>query len=228
MVVGVGTRNAPRVVQAYQTLGVLLPGANIELLTQAEAELFDRLWGMSMQELRNVPHSEMRQFAVQFRELLYSMPFQLPHNLLLLGRTISILSGMCTGLDPDFNPWRQIAPYAQKMLTEEGVSNWQGWLDEAGELVRTLLSLPSQTTRVLTRLERGELQMDAPRVTRQLYHLEGAVNRVTGAILLAALLASGAFLYHSGSTSLAMAFWAGAGLVLFWVLLFSRGHPPRP
>jgi len=228
MVVGVGTRNAPKVVQAYQTLGVLLPGANLELLTQAEAQLFDRLWGMSMQELRNVPHSEMRQFAIQFRELLYSMPFQLPHNLLLLGRTISILSGMCTGLDPDFNPWRQIAPYAQKMLTEEGVSNWQGWLDEAGELVRTLLSLPSQTARVLTRLERGELLMDMPRVGRQIYHLEGAVNRVAGGIILAALLASGAFLYSSGTATLAMAFWGMAGVALVWVLLFSRGHPPRP
>ena len=175
-----------------------------------------------------MPHSEMRQFAIQFRELLYSMPFQLPHNLLLLGRTISILSGMCTGLDPDFNPWRQIAPYAQKMLTEEGVSNWQGWLDQAGELVRTLLSLPSQTARVLTRLERGELLMDMPRVSRQIYHLEGALNRVTGGLLLAALLVSGAFLYRSGTTTLAMAFWGIAGAVLVWVLLFSRGHPPRP
>jgi predicted unusual protein kinase regulating ubiquinone biosynthesis (AarF/ABC1/UbiB family) len=209
-------------------LGVLLPGANLELLTQAEAQLFDRLWGMSMQELRTVPHSEMRQFAIQFRELLYSMPFQLPHNLLLLGRTISILSGMCTGLDPDFNPWRQIAPYAQKMLTEEGVSNWQGWLDQAGELVRTLLSLPSQTARVLTRLERGELSVDMPRLSRQVYHLEGAVNRVAGGIILAALLASGAFLYSSGSAALAAAFWAMAGVALIWVLLFSRGHPPRP
>jgi predicted unusual protein kinase regulating ubiquinone biosynthesis (AarF/ABC1/UbiB family) len=228
MVVGVGTRNAPKVVQAYQTLGVLLPGANLDLLTRAEAQLFDRLWGMSMQELRSVPHSEMRQFAMQFREILYSMPFQLPHNLLLLGRTISILSGMCTGLDPDFNPWRQIAPYAQKMLTEEGVSNWPAWLDEAGELVRTLLSLPSQTARVLTRLERGELLMDMPRVGRQIYHLEGAVNRVAGAIVLAALLSSGVLMYRSGATSLAIVFWGMSGIALVWVLLFSRGHPPRP
>jgi predicted unusual protein kinase regulating ubiquinone biosynthesis (AarF/ABC1/UbiB family) len=228
MVVGVGTRNAPQVVQAYQTLGVLLPGANLELLTQAEAQLFDRLWGMSMQELRNVPHSEMRQFAVQFRELLYSMPFQLPHNLLLLGRTISILSGMCTGLDPEFNPWRQIAPYAQKMLTEEGDSGWPAWLDEAGDLVRALLALPSQATRVLTRVERGQLQMDMPRVVRQLYHIEGAVNRVAGGIAVAAFAASGAFLYGSGATGLATAFWGLAALSLIWTLGFSRGHRPRP
>ncbi len=87
MLVGVGTRNAAKVVEAYQTLGVLLPGADLRLLEQAEAQLFDRFWGKSMSDLRRVQHAEMRQFALQFRELMYAMPFQLPHNLLLLGRT---------------------------------------------------------------------------------------------------------------------------------------------
>ena len=113
VLIGIGTRNPARVVAAYQTIGVLLPGADLKLLEQAEAQLFDRFWGMSMSELRDVRHKEMRQFGMQFRELMYEMPFQLPHNLLLLGRTLGILSGMCTGLDPDFNVWGQMAPYAQ-------------------------------------------------------------------------------------------------------------------
>ena len=108
--IGVGTRNVSRVVQSFQTLDVLLPGADLKLIEQAESQLFDRFWGMSMNELRNVDHREMAQFAMQFRELMYEMPFQLPHNLLLLGRTVAILSGMCTGLDPNFNLWAQLHP----------------------------------------------------------------------------------------------------------------------
>jgi len=115
MLIGVGTRDAAKVVQSYQTLDVLLPGADLKLLEQAETQLFDRFWGMSMSELRNVDHREMGQFAMQFRELMYEMPFQLPHNLLVAGRTVAILSGMCTGLDPNFNLWGQLAPYAQKL-----------------------------------------------------------------------------------------------------------------
>ncbi len=65
-----------------------------------------------MNELRSVDHREMHQFAMQFRDLMYEMPFQLPHNLLLLGRTVAILSGMCTGLNPQFNLWDQLVPYA--------------------------------------------------------------------------------------------------------------------
>ncbi len=226
MMIGVGTRNAARVVASYQTLGVLLPGADLKLLEQAGTQLFDRFWGMSMGELRNVDHRQMVQFAMQFRDLMYEMPFQLPHNLLLLGRTVAILSGMCTGLDPNFNVWVQLAPYAQKLVRDEGVSNWDLWLDEIGELVKQLISLPSQTVRVLTRLERGELAVNTPQVNRQIYHLEGAVNRLIGSIIFAAFLFGGVLLYQSGDLSLSYVFWAFSGVTLLWMAFFSRGHSP--
>lgn len=226
LLIGVGTRNAARVVEAYRILGVLLPSADLKLLEQAEAQLFDRFWGMSMSELRNVNHGEMRQFAMQFRELMYEMPFQLPHNLLLLGRTMAILSGMCTGLDPNFNVWSQLAPYAQKLVAEEGLSNWEVWLDEIGDLVKELIGLPAQTGRVLTRLERGELNVNTPQVNRQIYHLESAVNRLTGSVVFAAFLFGGVLLYRGGDVTLGYVFWALASLTLFWMVFLSRGHSP--
>ncbi len=226
VLIGIGTRNPIRVVQAYQTVGVILPGTDLKLLEQAEAQLFDRFWGMSMSELRNVPHREMRQFGMQFRELMYEMPFQLPHNLLLLGRTLAILSGMCTGLDPNFNIWSQMAPYAQKLIAEEGISNWETWLDEMGNLFKELISLPSQTGRVLSRLERGELSVNTPQVSRQIYHLESAVNRLTGGIVFAALLFGGVLLYRAGDVGLGYLFWALSILTLLWMTFLSRGHSP--
>jgi predicted unusual protein kinase regulating ubiquinone biosynthesis (AarF/ABC1/UbiB family) len=226
LMIGVGTRDAARVVQAYQTLGVLLPGADLKALEQAGTQLFDRFWGMSMNELRSIDHREMRQFAMQFRELMFEMPFQLPHNLLLLGRTMAILSGMCTGLDPEFNVWTQLAPYAQKLVRDQGLSNWEVWLDEIGELLKQLISLPSQTGRVLTRLERGELNVNVPQVNRQIFHLESAVNRLTGSIMFAAFLFGGVLLYQGGDIWLGYLFWALSGVTLLWMLFFSRGHSP--
>jgi len=226
MLIGVGTRNAAKVVESYQTLGVLLPSADLKLLEQAESQIFDRFWGMSMSELRNVNHREMHQFATQFRELIYEMPFQLPHNLLLLGRTVAILSGMCTGLDPNFNLWGQLAPYARKLLTDEGLSNWEVWLDEIGEFVKQVISLPAQTGRVLTRLERGELNVNVPQVNRQIYHLEGAVNRLVGSIVFAAFLFSGVILYNDGNIQPAYILWGLSGITMLWMVFFSRGHSP--
>lgn len=226
LLIGVGTRNAARVVQSYQTLGVLVPGADLKLLERAGEQVFDRFWGMSMGELRNVDHRQMMQFALQFRELMYDMPFQLPHNLLLLGRTVAILSGMCTGLDPNFNVWNQLAPYAQKLVKDAGVSSWELWLDEIGELVKQFISLPSQTGRVLTRLERGELNVNVPQVNRQIFHLEGAVNRLTGSIMFASFLFGGVLLYQGGDVRLGYLFWGLSAAVLLWMVFFSRGHSP--
>ncbi len=226
LLIGVGTRDASKVVAAFQTLDVLLPGADLKLIEQAESQIFDRFWGMSMNELRSVDHREMHQFAMQFRELMYEMPFQLPHNLLLLGRTVAILSGMCTGLNPQFNLWDQLVPYARKLLTEEGTSTWDVLLDEAGDLFRELIALPAQTGRVLTRLERGELTVNTPQVNRQMYHLESSVNRLTASIIFAAFLIGGVTLYRGGDMTLGYIFWALSAVTLLWMFFFSRGHSP--
>lgn len=226
LLIGVGTRDAARVVKSFQDLNVLLPNADLKLIEQAESQMFDRFWGMSMNELRSVDHREMAQFAMQFRELMYEMPFQLPHNLLLLGRTVAILSGMCTGLNPGFNVWNQLVPYARKMITEEGTSNLDIWLDEALELGKQLIALPAQTGRVLTRIERGELNVNVPQVNRQIYHLESAVNRLVGSIVFAAFLFAGVMLYQNRDFIPAYVTWGLSGATLFWMMFLARGHSP--
>lgn len=224
--IGIGTRDTSKVIQSFQTLDVLLPGADLKLLEQAQTQMFDRFWGMSMSELRNVDHREMAQFAMQFRELMFEMPFQLPHNLLLLGRTVAILSGMCTGLDPNFNLWNQLVPYARNLVAEEGTTNWDIWLDQIGDLVRELIALPAQTGRVLTRIERGELTVNTPQVNRQIYYLEGALNRLTGSIMFVAFLFGGVLFFQSGDTTLAYVFWSLTVVTFVWMAFFARGHSP--
>jgi predicted unusual protein kinase regulating ubiquinone biosynthesis (AarF/ABC1/UbiB family) len=226
LLIAVGTRNAARVVKSFQVLDVLLPSVDLKLLEEAEAQMFDRFWGMSMNELRSIDHREMAKFAMQFRGLMYEMPFQLPHNLLLLGRTVAILSGMCTGLDPNFNLWNQLVPYARKMVADEGVSNWDVWLDEIGNLVKELIVLPAQTDRVLSRIERGELNVNVPQVNRQIFHLESAVNRLSGSIIFAAFLFGGVLLFQSGNMRLGYLFWSFSFITLLWMAFFARGHSP--
>jgi predicted unusual protein kinase regulating ubiquinone biosynthesis (AarF/ABC1/UbiB family) len=118
-VIGIGTQDSQRVVQAYRLLGMLLPGADLSLLEKAEQAMFERFWGKSMSELAEIDFAEMHEFAKEFRELIYDMPFQVPQDLMFLGRCVAILSGMCTGLDPEFNVWEAIMPFARDLLAEE-------------------------------------------------------------------------------------------------------------
>lgn len=224
-VIAVGLQDSARLIQAYKTLGVLLPSANTKLLEEASAQVFERFWGMSMNELRNIQHSDMMKFGLQFRELMTSMPFQVPENLLLLGRTIGILSGMCTGLNADFNLWLQLAPYAKKLTEGEGGSVFDTFLNEAGELLKTLIAIPGKAERVLTRIERGGLNVEAPLVNLQISYLERSVNRLTGGIVFLGLLIAGAILYDA-HTLLGQGLFGGAGLALFYTLFLVRGRRP--
>ena len=219
LLIAVGTRDAKRTVKAFQMMGVLLPGADLKLIEEAETQLFDRFWGMSMGELSKISHTEMHQFARQFRELMYEMPFQLPHNLLLLGRTVAILSGMCTGLDPNFNVWEQLQPYAQKLITTEAASNWRVWLDELGNLARVMVALPGQVNRVFDLLERGEINIQTSQSEEQMRRLEGAIRRLYRVVIFATLLLGGVLLLSNGWVIWGWIFVGGGLFALLWSLI---------
>ncbi len=218
-VIAIGTQDAKRVVQAYSLLGMLLPSADLELLERAEAAVFDKFWGKSMSELTNIDFDEMHEFAKEFRELVYDMPFQVPQDLILLGRCVAILAGMCTGLDPHFNVWESIMPFAQDLLAEEVAGGWEFWRDEAIDLVKTGLFLPRRLDRVLDIVERGKLNVAVPELTGHLRRVEAGMRRMVGALVFAALLMGGVQLYLADRGVAAGILLGGAFLSLVWVIL---------
>ncbi|MEK9164574.1 MAG: AarF/UbiB family protein, partial [Chloroflexota bacterium] len=218
--IAVGTRDAARLVRSYIALDALLPGADVDRIIEAETAVFDRFWGKSMGELRQIDQREMQAFARQFRDLMYEMPFQVPENLIFLGRTVAILSGMCTGLNPDFNLFLGLAPFAQTLLAEETSDGLDFWLNEILEWGRKLLALPARLDATLTRLERGDLAVitRAPEAQRrQLDQLNTAINRLTGGIVFVGLLTAGTVMFVNGQEQLGIGGWILAGVLWVWV-----------
>ena len=225
LVIAAATQDAGRLVKSFQVLGVLLPHANLALLEKAEAKAFEHFWGKSIAELRNISHREMQEFATEFRELVYTMPFQVPQDLILLGRTVAILSGMCTGLDPDFNISEGIAPFAEKLIAEETVSGWGFWLNELGAIARALVALPRRAESVLGRMERGELGVQDPQLADQVGRLELTIGRLVGGVIFAALTIGGVQLYLAGREPFGVTVLVGAGMALAWTILSRRRTP---
>ena len=221
MLIAVGTRDAARLVKSYQMMDVLLPEADLSLLERAEAEVFRRFYGKNMTELTQIEMKEVRELATQFRQLMYDLPFQVPEDLILLGRTIGILSGMCTGLDPQFNVWEGIRPFVQKLVAEDVAHRRESWVETAGGLARKLVALPGRTENLLDKVERGQLSVHDPRLAGQMARLEKAVRRATGGVIFAALLLGGIQLFLAGQSPFGEIVLAAAGLILSWVVLSS-------
>jgi predicted unusual protein kinase regulating ubiquinone biosynthesis (AarF/ABC1/UbiB family) len=223
--IGVATKDPERLTKAYQMLGILLPQADILLLKEAEAEIFNRFWGKDMGELRNISYHEMREFAYEFRGLLYNLPFQIPQDLILLGRAVGILSGICTGLDPNFNVWQSITPYAQKLLKEEALQGGQLWLDALRGIAQDLINLPKRVNDLLDKLERGDLIVQEIRHSRQLDRIEHALYLGAAALVFGASLLGGIQMYLGGDRLFGLALLLLAGLAFGSILfLVVRGR----
>jgi predicted unusual protein kinase regulating ubiquinone biosynthesis (AarF/ABC1/UbiB family) len=196
--VGFATRDAARMVHAYQGAGVLLPGADLKRLEEIEAELLDRYWGLTLGQAREVIANEWQSLAREYRDVLYEMPFQLPTDLLFVGRALSILFGMASALDPDFDPWAAIGPFAQQMASGEARRDPRALLAELERATRLILSLPGRTDRFLTQASQGELAVRtswAPENERTAKRIESAVNRLTWTLLFASLLLAAVAVY---------------------------------
>jgi predicted unusual protein kinase regulating ubiquinone biosynthesis (AarF/ABC1/UbiB family) len=223
-VVAIGTRDAARLIKSYKELGFLLPGADMQALEQASAAVFDRFWGMSMSELRNVRPNEVRDIGHKVRDVMVETPFQVPNDLLMLVRTVAILSGMCTGLDPNFNLWEQLSPYAGKLVQEEASSafNLDNILKQVGDVVQAFIALPSQASRLLAQMESGGLVVQSPQVTREVRTLGRSVDRLTAGVVFSAFLVSGVMLLNNGNGQLGGGLLGAAGATLLWVMFGGR------
>lgn len=224
-VVAIGTRDAARLIKSYKELGFLLPSADTQALEQASAAVFDRFWGMSMNELRNVRPSEVRDIGHRVRDVMVDTPFQVPNDLLMLVRTVAILSGMCTGLDPNFNLWEQLSPYASKLIQEEATSAFSldNILKQVGEVVQAFIALPSQASRLFAQMESGGLVVQSPQVSREVHALGRSVDRLTGGVIFSAFLVSGVMLINNGNDQLGGGLLGAAGATLIWVFFWRRG-----
>jgi predicted unusual protein kinase regulating ubiquinone biosynthesis (AarF/ABC1/UbiB family) len=221
VLLAVGTRDASRLVRAFQALQVLLPGADLDLLERACKRVFDTIWGKSTREMMRMSTAEFSTFADEFGELLYEMPFQVPENLILLGRCVSILSGMATGLDPDFNVWQGLAPHVQKLVEKDGGTGWRLVLKELGDMARVLLGLPRRADDLATRVEQGRVDIRVPELKQHVARLEHGVRKLAGSIIFAAGLIAGTDLYLGGRLEIALGVGACELILLVWIL-FAR------
>ncbi len=223
--IGFATRNARRIVRAYQEAGVLLPGADLARLEQMEADLLERYSGLTLRQVEQRAMSEWHRLAYEYRDILYQMPFQLPTDLLFVGRALAILFGLATTLDPDFDPWTAVAPFAEQMAAEEVKRGWRDWLAELEGLARLIFSLPVQADHVLTQAAQGKLMVQtawSPDAARTLQRVEAAIGRLAGAVIFAALLLAAVAVYVTqGAGMVSYALFALA-VVALWVALFRR------
>jgi predicted unusual protein kinase regulating ubiquinone biosynthesis (AarF/ABC1/UbiB family) len=194
LLIAAASRDGRGMVDGIREVGVLLPSADTAELERAMTKLFSRFGGMGFAELQQVDPREFQAFAVEFGDVVRTLPFQLPENFLLIIRAMSLTSGMCSSIDPEFNIWDAVEPYSTRLISAEGGNLVQEFGKQAVSIAGIVARLPRRLDTLIDRIEEGTISVQVPRVERRLVSLERTTRRVISAILFATLFIGGILL----------------------------------
>ena len=184
-------RDARGCVVAMQRLRVLLPSADTVELERAITALFDRFGGVGVAEITQTDPREFKELALQFSDLLRTLPFQLPEDFLLLLRSISLISGVTSALNREFNMWDAVDPFARSLLNGGGSSTLRALGREVTAFASTVARLPGRVDAVLSRIDQGLVSVRSPEIEKGLRRIDGSVRRTTSALIFIALFGAG-------------------------------------
>lgn len=191
LLIAIASRDAHGVIAGAKKLDVLLPTADTVQLERAMTQLFARFGGMGFAELREVDPREFLDFAIQFRDLVRALPFQLPKNFLLIIRAVSLTSGVCSTLDPVYNLWDSVEPYAAQLIKEERGNTLRDIAQEGVSLLQLAWQLPRRIDTLITRVEEGNFEIAQPELERRVSRVNLTLTRLVSALIFAALLIAG-------------------------------------
>ena len=168
---GVIRRDTDRLIRALRKMGFLSRTSD-EAVSERVIEYFHRkfqeevkLESFNLKDIKIDPQRgfenllDLRKLNVGLKEL--SGAFHVPRDWVLLERTILLVYGCCSLLDPELNPMGIIQPYLQDFVL--GNRDWQ---KVAMETVRDMalgaVTIPEDLKKYLVRATRGEMEMLAP------------------------------------------------------------------
>ncbi|HSH04449.1 MAG TPA: AarF/UbiB family protein [Anaerolineae bacterium] len=217
LLASVSQQDAQELTMAYRDMGFFLPGADFERMVEVQRTVLEQIWGRKLLDLARPDPEEVKQLGLQFRDVLFEFPFQIPQDFIYLGRALGMISGLTSLLNPEINPWYHVEKYGRELVqSKEGKALSR---EALAAYFQPWLALPGQVQSIVKQAERGQLRVKSildKQVQRQLDQLVTQTDQIQTNILVAAGLISGALLYGDGAHGLAWGIWGVAAFIYGW------------
>ena len=100
---------------------------------------------------------DFRRLNISLRDLMTEI--QIPKDWVLLERTIILLLGLCTHLQPDMNPMKTIKPYLEDFVLGQN-QNWKNFVASViKDMAVSTFKIPVEMNRLLSETNRGKLEV---------------------------------------------------------------------
>lgn len=166
---GALTRDTNRIVKAMKQMGFVARGADERVFEQVVEYFHSRfqesisLDSFNLKDVKFDPEkglesiADLRKMDLSIRDL--SANFHVPKEFIVLERTLLLLMGLCTELDPALNPMTVIRPYVERfVLGDEG--DWSQLLVETSkDLMISVTALPAEVRKFMRAAHSGDLSL---------------------------------------------------------------------
>jgi predicted unusual protein kinase regulating ubiquinone biosynthesis (AarF/ABC1/UbiB family) len=107
---------------------------------------------------------------------------------------MSLTSGVASSLNPAFNLWDSVEPYAAQLLRDESGNLVQDFAKRAMDTAGLAFRLPKRLDEFITRVEDGSVGVANPGLEKRVIRLERTTRQAVSALLFGALLIAGVLL----------------------------------
>jgi predicted unusual protein kinase regulating ubiquinone biosynthesis (AarF/ABC1/UbiB family) len=169
LIQGALMRDTPRIVAAMKTMGFVSRGANEQMFEQVIEYFHERfqqnisLDSLNLKDIKFDPSkglesvADLRKMDISLREL--SANFVIPKEIIVLERTLLLLMGLCTELDPTLNPMTVIRPYLERFVLGDAGDWSKLFVDTSKDLVLSLSALPVEMRKLMRAAQAGDIQL---------------------------------------------------------------------
>jgi len=231
-------RDADKIVDAIRSMGFVARDASSadvarRVIDYAQRRFLDEIsagdWKLADLQIdmrsKLETMADLRKLDVSFRQL--TATFQVPKDWVLLERTLLLLIGLCTELDPSWNPMTVIRPYLEDVVLGED-RDWSEVLRASVmQVARRAITIPENLQQVLERAQRGELSIRVPELEASARMVYAGAHQLIYCVLATATGVVAYQAYDRGHETFARLL-GGASVLLLVALLGSMRRARRP
>ena len=162
-------RDTAGIFRALRAMGFIAHGAEAAAVSERIVEYFHkrfqeevRLESLNLKDIKVDPQKslenilDLRRQDISIRDL--TTAFQVPKDWVLLERTVLLMSGVCTVLDPQMNPMAVIRPYLEEFVLGDDRDLATLVMNAVKDSALSALSVPDDLRKYLAKAMRGEVE----------------------------------------------------------------------
>ena len=215
--------DTPSMIQACRSMGFLAEGRDAEKMAEKMIGAMRNFLqnevqfeGLNLKEIKINPlNNSLTKLLSDIGLSGISGTVQVPKDYVLFNRTATLLLGLCSSLDPTFNPLDVIRPYAKDFVMgkQESIVTYVRKLLQRS--ASTLIGLPEELSRVLQQVQKGDVEFRSSDIRDSSKLIYTAFNQVTFLILCITAAVFGWFFRQEGAFQTAQVAFGAAGLFLY-------------